>query len=56
MDWEKAFNHLQEIGRCYVVVEAPGVFGLTIALNPLLARYERGERTQELYDEMLGTE
>lgn len=54
--WKAAQAHLQEVRRQYVEIGAAGVPGLTLVLNPLLVRYERGERTQELYDEVMATE
>lgn len=56
MDWEKAYEHLQEVRVNYVEIGAAGVLALTLTLNPLVVRYEKGERTQELYDAMLAAE
>ncbi len=55
LDWTMAYAHLQEVRRQYVEIGGPGVLALTITLNPLVVRYERGERTQKLYDEILAT-
>lgn len=55
-DWEKAIKHLQDVRYWYTAIGAAGIFGLTFVLNPLLVRYEKGERTQELYDSIMNTE
>ena len=60
MNWEKAKEHLDEIiARYQRLVGIPGVntsLALTLVMYPLLRRYDNGERTQELYDEMLEVE
>jgi hypothetical protein len=55
-NWDKAYNHLQEIRKDYTEIGASGVFALTLTLNPLLIRYAKGERTEELYREMMEVE
>jgi len=54
MNWEKAKNYLYEIKREYENIGFAGVFGLSVTINPLVKRFEDGERTQELYDEITG--
>jgi hypothetical protein len=54
--WEKAKDHLQETRQQYAEIGASGIPALTLILNPLLIRYEKGERTQELYDEIMESE
>ena len=56
MDWQKAYEHLQKVRREYVEIGAAGAPALTFTLNPLLIRYEKGERTEELYNSMMSTE
>ena len=60
LDWEKAKEHLDEITDRYKrLVGLPGVntsLALTLVMYPLLRRYDNGERTQELYDEILEVE
>lgn len=59
MDWTKAEEYLKEvIGQYTALIGMPRVMpflGL-IYLDSLLKRYNIGERTQELYDEMLACE
>jgi len=60
LDWEKAKEHLDEITDRYKrLVGVPGVntsLALTLVMYPLLRRFNSGERTQELYNEMLEVE
>ena len=60
MNWEKAKEHLDEITNRYKrLVGLPGVntsLALILVMYPLAFRYDSGERTQELYDEMLEVE
>lgn len=56
MDWEKAKEHFDAVRKQYQDLEGtPGV-NTTVALravfDPLARRYNNGERTQELFEEM----
>lgn len=53
MDWEKAEQYLYEMKKAYEEIGLPGVFGLTFTIKPLVRRFESGERTPELYDEIM---
>lgn len=53
MDWDKAYKNLLEYIARYAEIGRDGLMGLNIGLLPLYKRYQRGERTQELYDEMM---
>jgi len=53
-EWEEAKAWLDEVRQAYFEVGSAGLLGLQISINPLLVRYERGERTDELYEEMMG--
>lgn len=55
LNWDAAKKHLDEMRRMYTEIGAAGVIGLTLGLNPLLVRYERGERTRKLYNEIMET-
>ena len=59
LDWEKAKKHFDETRRAYQDLEGvPGVnttMALRLVFDPLAMRYNRGERTKSLYDEMVGT-
>ena len=60
MDWDKAKDHFDAVRQQYQDLEGtPGVnttFALRITFDPLSKRYNNGERTQELYDEMMDVE
>lgn len=57
MDWEKAKAHFDEVRKQYQDLEGkPGVntsFALHFTFTPLARRFNSGERTKELYDEMM---
>lgn len=56
MDWVKADRHLQFMIGLYQELGMPGVFGLVTVLRPLEERFLDGERTRELYDEIMALE
>jgi hypothetical protein len=56
MNWETAENHLKEIRKAYVEIGAAGTFAIVAVLNPLLERFEEGERTEELHQEIMDLE
>lgn len=57
MDWDKAKSHFDKIRQTYLDLEGvTGVntsFALRIFFEPLAKRYSSGERSLELYDEMM---
>jgi hypothetical protein len=57
MDWEKAKSHFDEARKAYQELEGvPGVnttMALRLVFDPLARRYNTGERTKELFDEMM---
>ena len=55
MDWDWAKSHLDFMIHAYAEIGAPGWFGLSL-MKPLKRRYEAGERTRELYDEIMRLE
>lgn len=56
IDWKKAEDHLNFMIDEYKSIGMCGIFGLTLTLYPLKQRYNSGERTQELFDEIMGCE
>jgi hypothetical protein len=56
MNWEEAKNHLNEIRLEYTEIGSSGLLALFLSIDPLLRRYEKGERTQELYDSIMALE
>lgn len=55
-EWVSAWDRLQEYRHMYVDIGGAGQFALTLVFAPLIMRYEKGERTLELYDEMMAVE
>ncbi len=53
LDWDEAKKWLDRIRKDYTEVGTPGLIGLHVTINPLLIRYERGERTKQLYDDIM---
>ena len=51
-DWSRALNHTKEM-MCEGVAIGPAGTFYVMGCQALLGRYERGERTKELYDEMI---
>lgn len=60
MNWEKAKRHFDTVRKQYQDLEGmPGVntsFALRLTFDPLAKRYNAGERTEELYEEMMSVE
>jgi hypothetical protein len=56
-EWEAAKAHFDEVVSDYVeLIDTPGVnvnFALAHVFKPLIARYNEGERTDNLYESML---
>lgn len=55
-DWDKAESYLNKTIAEYAAIGMPGRFALQLTLIPLKKRYDDGERTQELYDEIMECE
>ena len=56
LDWGKAKKHLDFMQKAYEDIGPSGVFGLSLTILPLQQRYERGERTKWLYDDIMDVE
>ena len=54
--WKEAENNLNFYISEYAAIGSSGMFGLYGVLVPLKNRFDKGERTKELYDEMMGLE
>ncbi len=54
--WHEAREHLNAVIAEYVDVGIVGSFALKLTLLPLKHRLDGGERTDELYDEIMGCE
>ena len=60
MDWDAAKKHFDEMRKRYQDLEGmPGVnttLALRVTFDPLAKRFNSGERTEELYNEMNSVE
>lgn len=56
LDWDRAINYLKELICTYFDIGPAGYFGLQVVLLPLMKRYEGGERTRELYNDIMACE
>ena len=54
--WNQAIEHLNTYIIEYASIGWPGQFGLHGVLVPLKKRFEKGERTRELYDAIMAVE
>lgn len=52
LDWEAAHNYLNMLIAEYVMLSPVGKFGLSLMLL-LKKRFDDGERTTKLYDEIM---
>ena len=53
--WDAVKIRVDKLKDAYLILsQIPGMkTSINIIINPLLERYENGERTQELYNEMI---
>lgn len=60
MEWEKAKDHFDAIRKQYQDLEGmPGVnssLALRLVFDPLAKRYNSGQRTEALYEDMMSVE
>ena len=54
-DWKEAENYLKDLKEAYEDIGIVGTFGL-ICIDELSQRFEAGERTDELYSEIMELE
>lgn len=54
--WKEAINYLNMLIAEYASIGFAGSFGLNGVLIPLKKRFDKGERTKELYDEIMQCE
>lgn len=52
-DWNKAESHLNICELSYASIGSPGYFALIHVIRPLRDRLNSGERSRELYDEIM---
>lgn len=53
LNWEIAEEHLKECESAYAEIGSAGYFALTHVIRPLRDRFNSGERTLEIYDEIM---
>ena len=53
LDWDKAESWLKEIEQMYTEIGSSGYLALNLTIRPLRDRFNKGERTIELYDEIM---
>lgn len=51
--WLNAESHLKETRQNYVDIGMAGIPALTAVINPCLVRFEKGERTEDLYESIM---
>ncbi len=56
LDWTKAEKYLQQVESAYASIGSPGYWALTYVIRPLRDRYNAGERTEDLYNAIMGIE
>jgi hypothetical protein len=54
-DWNKAEAHLSACEKEYSVIDTAGFLVLNYVINPLRDRFSKGERTENLYNEIMET-
>lgn len=55
LEWPEAVEHLTTLMEEYAKIGPAGMFGIRI-MTPLKVRYDNGERTKELYADIMATE
>jgi hypothetical protein len=55
-EWAEAKSHIDEIRRLYFSIGVAGIPALRMVIDPLLIRFENGERTDDLFDDIMKLE
>lgn len=53
LDWEEAEEYLKTCESAYTEIGTAGFLALNIVIRPLRDRFNKGERTEELYKEIM---
>jgi len=53
MDWVAAESHLKECEQAYSETGSAGLFCIQTVISPCRDRFNKGERSEELYNEIL---
>ena len=54
LDWALAEEHLNKAEEAYTKIGSAGYFTLNYVIRPLRDRFNAGERTEELYNLIMG--
>jgi hypothetical protein len=54
--WDIVEKYLSEIEKAYTEIGTAGYFALNLTIRPLRDRFNKGERTDELYEEIMSLE
>ena len=52
LEWGKDENHLKRCEEAYTEIGSSGRFALIYVITPCRDRFNKGERSQELYDDI----
>ena len=53
LDWTKAKEYLDEVRHNYTSIGSAGLLAFQLTINPLLIKFEKGDRSKDLYDEIM---
>ncbi|MDD5703772.1 MAG: hypothetical protein PHU23_17190 [Dehalococcoidales bacterium] len=53
LNWDKALKHLEVCEKAYSEIGSPGYIALNMFIRPLRDRVNKGERTTELFHEIM---
>ena len=53
MNWDEAEEYLATCERAYAEIGTSGIFALRFTIMPQRDRFNKGERSQELYSEIM---
>jgi hypothetical protein len=54
LDWKAAEEHLKECEEAYSEIGSAGMFAMHFVIAPTRDRFNKGERTEALYDDIFG--
>jgi hypothetical protein len=53
MNWEEAEQYLKDIEQRYAEIGSAGYLALIMVIRPLRDRFNKGERSEELFEEIM---
>lgn len=56
VNWSKAEEHLTACEKVYTVIDSAGYLVLNYVIDPLRDRLNKGERTKELFNDIMKTQ